>query len=264
MISTFGASHWNPAIVRQMWALAVTGLGRHEDALSWHADGIAILRGALADSPSQISYSLVALAESALSAGELGVAEKALREASELTVTHNPSNGSLLATIALHEAHLHEELGRFAEAEALFSRVRGELLQFIGDGVSLAAAQAGLGRAAWRRGDPSAEATLRAALARADVLYGGAGPASARTRLDLARVMGPSRRVEAEGLLYAAIDALEAESAEPDLRVELLWEAARLETDPEIAERLLDEAREIAATRATPRSLGFIAEGLMR
>lgn len=91
MVQTFGAGHWNPAIVRQMWALAITGLGVYGEALAWHEHSIGILRAAFSDSPGQLAYSLVAFAETALAAEDFALAETQLAEARRLTEPTPPT-----------------------------------------------------------------------------------------------------------------------------------------------------------------------------
>lgn len=263
MVAIFGANHWNPAIVRQMWALARSGLGDHTTAIAWHREGIAILRVAFSDSPGQLAYSLVALAESALMAEDYGLARESLEQARLLTEAHASSNGSTLATITLHEATLHAALGDLGQAEALWSRAAVDLLEYVGDGVSRAAARAGLARLALERGELSAVATLREVLALMDTLYGGPGPASARARLDLARALASTRPQEARGLLSEAAVALEGEAAEPELLAEILWAWASLEPAPELADELLVRARTLVAPRSGPRAERLVAEGLM-
>lgn len=180
--------------------------------------------------------------------------------------------------MTLHEATLHELLGELGAAEAGFARAERELAGATGVAISHAAALAGLGRAAWRRGDPRAEGTLAVVLTTSDALYGGAGPASARARLDLARarpgaargdstsgreVLAALKGVVALALLDDAASALAGEGAEPELLAEVLWEASSLEPDPLRADRLLEEARRVVAERVGARADGLLVDGIM-
>ncbi len=261
------------AMIRHVRGLALTGLGRYDEALSMHREAIAIEERVYGehDGPIVVSTTFAALALVRAGRGDEALATlKRARALADRFFADNPvvsAAVSLLEVLALEVIALEpgaaDAAARLERLRAALPALEKQIVEHMNGKTEHAWVLDALGRLALREGR-AADAVTRheQALAIISTHYEATSLELAPTLADLGAAYGAAGRKEAAPTLERALAMFAGEPHDPLLEAEVRWRLSQVvrATDPTRASELAREALELARELDNPRAGRLLAE----